>query len=303
MTTERFLDFKSINNVVWFCTQCDENMLRKKAGNRFNILNSYLQDLIKPISISITEHSAQLKSLASANQDLQIIIKQLENKLVDTSKNIAELEIECRNNKQKVDSILSQRSNTNIDHDYIHDKLDWVDRMARSNNLLLCGVPIIKNEDLIHIIKNLICQLGINLAAVDFTAYRMHSAKNTEPPAILIKFKERSMKDNLFGCYLDMLKKKSYLDLSNIDHSASSSRVYLNHHLTNKMSKIFYKARSMVRSRVITHAFTSFGSIYIKETGENSPKIKILTLEQLSRYEKNGTKKQVSQDKQSSSKV
>lgn len=94
----------------------------------------------------------------------------------------------------------------------LNDKIESLEKQARDCNLILCDVPVSLNEALPSPIINLGKFLGLTLADDEFCAFRLikENRNNKHPPAILIQFSRKAVKEKFFGAYLQRVSQKSF---------------------------------------------------------------------------------------------
>lgn len=286
ITTFKFIDLTAYDSVVWFCMTCEDTLLQQKLSRQFNLLRNQWMESLEPIKSSVAVNTSKIRDHEQAITTCLKKIDDLEHQLVANNKLLTDLQSlssDVNNNSAAIVNVNKRLDESKkLSDTKLNDKIERFDKLSRANNLTLAGVPCKPGEDLSKFIISLGKFIGIQLTAQDFDVFRVTSSNSNSPPIIIIRFLSVKCKSSFFGLYLDKLKSQIYISLASIGYSESTARVYLNHHLSETTNHIFYKARCLRRDRKISQVLVSFGTVYIRLNGESSPKIKVMSLEQLS---------------------
>lgn len=172
----------------------------------------------------------------------------------------------------------------------VESEMDNMNRLNRLNNLILDGVPVYKNENnkfFYDVVEGIANYLEVDMSYYDInTVFRLHKNKDNHIPSIMIGFHSKLTRDAVFNQYL----KKRTMKLSDVNMNGSSSRLYLNEHLTPKYSKLVKSAKDLKSSGAITKVYSRNGIPMVVPDGQSAA-VKIFSAEDLDRIKTNFEKK------------
>lgn len=166
-------------------------------------------------------------------------------------------------------------SNLSSKHDNLEAKVERLDRLSHSSDLLINGVPFLENEDLMDI-YNRICTT-IAFIAKDYTLLSIFRLKkqNSRSPTIILKFISSQAKSDFYFRYLKFRK----LSLIHLGFE-SDVRVYVTESLTETNSECYKFAMNQRRNGLLHKVYTYNCLVFIKQTKEAVP-IRIDNMQQL----------------------
>lgn len=135
-------------------------------------------------------------------------------------------------------------------------------RDRRLNNLTIDGIPG-DALDIEAVVNKIAVKIGFELATGSIEKYmRFKDVKEDGSPAVLIKFKDREVRDAFLVYYL---KKKNLkladLELPNYD---IDSRIYINEHLSPAAGMVMRKCAELKRKKLLAGCYTKAGRIYVR---------------------------------------
>lgn len=163
------------------------------------------------------------------------------------------------------------------------NRIDQLERLARANELVISGIPLMDNENLDAVCNDICKAIEFNGSNSIESCFRLHvtrqatrnSSNRPNLPSILIKFWSSGAKSDFFNAY--MMKRN--LCVTNIGFN-TPSRIYINENLTKRNFEIFRLARKMKLERKIFQFHTHNGRISVKLDPE-SRNIGIDSMDQL----------------------
>ena len=149
-------------------------------------------------------------------------------------------------------------------------RINSLEQQTRKNNIIITGVPLLKDERIEAVIKDCIRAIGINLTEDDTDAcHRLPPKKSDQPPAIIVKLVRRGLKHQIIRKWE---KKKPILSQIGV---TSRNRMYVSEHLSPRNADLFYKARCIQKEREIKYLRTTDGKILARtQDGEHVIKIR-----------------------------
>lgn len=297
MSPECYEKLKINNKQVYLCPNC-EKLNIKKSDTDFQQLKDeigQLKELIKDSNGMIRNVNNNVGALR--NEMLQLN-KETDNKIdklstdVHDKINVMSQEIQSIKDApnvvvdvEKVIPALKESLNlthlinqTEADHVIVSGLELAVDRMERinhSNNIVLDGIPKVKNENLFDIYYKITDLLGVKTYPNEINAiFRLNNKSVT--PSIIICFLSKSLRDQIFTAYLGCDSAR----LSDIGFNAFKSRFYMNEHLIAKYSQLFKKARELKSKGRLAKCYTRNGIVYVAR-GNTSKPMKIMSEDDL----------------------
>lgn len=171
---------------------------------------------------------------------------------------------------------------------------DHVARMDRRNQLIIRGIPVLKDENLYAVLSSISSTInfdinkcsGINIFRVTVNIKKsshveekrtlrstsvLSQIKIKHSPAVVINFGTSYDRNSFFRQYLHYLKNGS-LNVAQLGIGLSSSaRIYVSENLTKKNSFILMKCAALKHIKKIYQYFTKNGLVYLRRSKDDSP--------------------------------
>jgi hypothetical protein len=162
--------------------------------------------------------------------------------------------------------------------------LDEQEQYTRRDSLEVRGVPITVDEDIDEIIQSIGKLLDVEIDDSDISvSHRLPSrARGTStgakfPPAIIVKFTNRNIRDEL---YRSRSKLKSF-DINDIGLGRyGNEKIYIQESLTAKRKKLFKECLEIRKNARYKFIWTYYGTIYLRKN-ESSPAVRITSFKEL----------------------
>ena len=162
-----------------------------------------------------------------------------------------------------------------------------LDRMERSQELIIKGIPYRRDEDLNEIFRGITYCLGIartNFPVVHLKRLSKVPLRIESTPPIICQFRSRGSRDDFFQMYLN----NRSLTLDNIGYD-SQRRIYINENLSPLVKRILLAAIKLRSKGLLYKVSTRKGSVYVRTCLGSEPVI-IDTLDQLYNLQSNLSK-------------
>lgn len=179
--------------------------------------------------------------------------------------------------ESKMDDKLQKCLSTNTSKiEHLTNVIEDNERVAKLNDVVLKGIPLKKNENLVTIFDHISSAIGfeVNHSTVNIIIRLQHRNNQTAPP-ILVKFLSIIQKRQFMTQYYAHRD----LNLSEIGMD-SEGRIYATDNLTKLNYNIQLKAIKMLKDQAISKIHTRSGLVYVKFTGADDF-VKILHLDDL----------------------
>lgn len=166
----------------------------------------------------------------------------------------------------------------------IEATLDDNDRISRLKEIVINGIPVVANENLLQIFEKIAVVIGFNRQCcyiVDII-FRLGKSKTSARPSqinfapILVRFTTQLLKNEFLQLYF----KHRNVTLVHIGFNDCEDRVYVNHNLTKSTSILHKAALKLKKSGKILNIRIKSGFVFVIWHGTTTP-VRITTLNEL----------------------
>jgi hypothetical protein len=230
-----------------FCTAQNESMQamqRELVADIKNQINS-----VTSLTEKILEDQCQMKSEISGLKDRLSSIEVKSNCLEGAADSLAEM-------KATVNNLITENNS--------------IKQFALLNNVEVSGVPYVKGENLLTILRDICVKVGYSLLETDidmihrvrrFQTEQRDSHASMRPPAIIVKFTQRKRKDELLAA----ARARRGITTADIQLPGPASTLYLNDHLTPANKLLLKRARQIKTEHNYTYLWTRDCKIFIRK--------------------------------------
>ena len=156
------------------------------------------------------------------------------------------------------------------------EKVDALEQYRPCQNLEIIGVPVTEKEDTAEIVLEVAKALDLPISRSDISiAHRLPTKPSRnenqlpQPPAIIARFVNRTIRNNLYS----RRKETDKTDFSKFTVT-ETRRLFINENLTQLRKKLFWKAKQRVKDADFRFIWTNNGNIYVRKS-ESSNSIPI----------------------------
>ena len=193
---------------------------------------------------------------ARIEQKIDVNNAALVNEITSLRKEVHQLKADCARDFKQICDV---QAKTEMD---VRRNKDAVNRLAKSDDLILTGVPFSATENTNNIVKLLSAAIGYCESdcppVYTKRLARTPIAAGSSPP-ILLQFAFRASRDDFFFRYLS----KKNLNLNQLGFDVDK-RVYLNENLTESARNIKGIALKLKSGGRIKNVYSKDGTIYVK---------------------------------------
>lgn len=219
-------------------------------------------------------------------------LKNITNSLNDIQK--TNIEIEKSLNAIAIEQEELKLRINNIDHEckenrayilVLEEKIEDLQRDARSTTIELKNVPKLSNEtkeDLSGLVQKLSESINIKIGPTDIrNIFRIHGKNDTNKP-IIVELSSTTLKQNMLKGIksFNIKNSKNKLNASHLGLKDNSTPVFTAEYLTPKANRLYFLARDLVRTDLYQFCWTSQGRIFVRKS-EGTPAILIKNEEQV----------------------
>jgi len=153
----------------------------------------------------------------------------------------------------------------------LEDRLDNLEQYTRRNNIVISGIPLLKDEDTNELVKSCSQAVGVNLAEEIDTCHRLPT-KNGKCPNIVVRLLRRTTKGNIIQKWKE--KRPTLKDIG-LKGMKGSNPIYISEHLTPRNASIYYSLRQLKKQQAIQYICTKDCKIFTRiKDGQPTRKIK-----------------------------
>lgn len=173
----------------------------------------------------------------------------------------------------KLDNItdISDETNTRQSTPQSSKDLTYIKDLQRKNNLIVQNVPIVDDENqqkLKDIMIKLANSCGCDISPTNIVSIsRLRRNKENQDAssisnAILVKFIDVSIKDDIFRGYIKTITNKTPITSSTIG-TGGNHRIFINQHLSPELMKVKMKAVKLKQLKMISKISASYNMVRI----------------------------------------
>lgn len=172
-----------------------------------------------------------------------------------------------------------ENSKYKVQVELLDQRVDFLERKARSTTIELRNVPQSPTETKANITEiitkvGVVLQQPVQISDIRDT-YRLKTKNNSNPP-IVVEFTSITIKENMIqkAKLFNKNNKENKLNSSHIMINGPTQPIYISESLTPFAKKLFYLARQYAKKHSYTGCWHSYGKIYMKKSDEQ-PSIRI----------------------------
>ncbi|XP_055590547.1 uncharacterized protein LOC129742643 [Uranotaenia lowii] len=243
-------------------------MIKNDILNASSSTNIRIDNIAENINKSIEKLQHEVEEVKVSQQFISNEFEQMKvslddhKSIVSSMKNeIAELKNDQTENRQYIEEL--------------NFEVNMIKQSSMEGHLLISNVVQLINEDLVHLLNNILSSLGISCNSYDIIGItRLSSSNGRGLSPILVRFMNIALKDKI----IRMARKKplSCIDIGlNIDQ-----RIYFNQRLTHLNQRLLGIARKFKTDHHYKFVWFSNGFVFLKKD-EKSKALKITDIQDL----------------------
>lgn len=169
---------------------------------------------------------------------------------------------EIKKSLKSLDTLKANISQLQKENVSLRDELNHLQQYSRINNVEITGIPENKGENIVSILQKIgeVAGCVIQLSDVDACHRIPKHGSGDNPRSLVVKFISRLKKEELM-----MAAKKKGVTTSDLGFGRSSSKVYVNDHLTLTNKILFKKTREMCKEKSLKYCWTKEGRILVRK--------------------------------------
>lgn len=183
----------------------------------------------------------------------------LEERIGGIELKLAELRNECHSSVQNIAQTVDV-----MRHD-LDITAEGINRLGRSQDILISGVPYTQNENLLGLFRNMANTLGYKDNQLPMVSLRRMARDPIAPgamPPIVCQFALKNVRDDFYRSYLNL----KTLSLRNFGFD-SDNRVYINENLTELARQIRSEALKLKKKGRLLRVYSRDGVVFVKGPG------------------------------------
>lgn len=151
-------------------------------------------------------------------------------------------------------------------------RVNDLEQYSRRSNVQINNIPLASEEN----VETILCEMGqaigvpINFGVDIQAAHRVPTQGSSAKP-IIVKFTNRQLRNRFIVEAKKVKPTCAQLDSTKNLLFASTTKIYVNDHLSPDNKKVLFEARNCVRNKRAKSAWSKDGKIYIKRNESTAP--------------------------------
>lgn len=251
------VDYLTSDGMVWRCKKCAE---ARRQSLRFESTMQEgkvsLDDIMKKINEIAENQKVQEQNFNKSNELLSQKIEENTKHVKDQTDSLARcLEV--------IDKLVSENKQLSKKVEEFERRIDEMEQYSRSNAVEIHGVPLLPNESVVGIVKDV--GKAMDMQVTDSMIDACHrlgskSGPNNPPTGIIVKFVRRLDKEE----FLRNRRVKRNLSTRHMG-MAMDQAVYVNEALTPARRRLLAAARQLRRDKNFRHLWVRGGKIFLRK--------------------------------------
>ncbi|KAI4462955.1 l1 transposable element-related [Holotrichia oblita] len=171
---------------------------------------------------------------------------------------------------ETVNSLKQELSEVKAECQLLRQEVENLNQYTRINNVEICGVPEVKNENLVAIVKKIgeVCNVGLADGDIDacHRVFRYPAASSSQPTApknIIVKFVNRTRKHDLLAAVRK--NKLPGLNASLLGFN-NENKIFVNDHLSPYNKILLRKCKQFCKTAQYKYCWVADCKIFIKKS-------------------------------------
>lgn len=267
-----FCKISGNSSINWICDNCQGKNSTVRPLQRSNG-NHGGNSILERITSQLDMLSGDIKCIKADVHAIKEDMRLLGNRVTVVEESIVKLDSRVVDLETRAITVSDQIVGINK---ALQDDRETIEIGKRSCNLTINGLPSQIINNLSEVVDKIIIWCGVNVDVNTnsvarnsmFSCFRTGSPNKHGARAVLVKFANKNLRDNVLFGYLQ----KRDLKLADVDPSFSiSSRLYINEHLTPVSSNILKKCKFLKTGSHISQCFSRDGLIFIRRDRKDKP--------------------------------
>ncbi|KAG8266348.1 hypothetical protein J6590_074181 [Homalodisca vitripennis] len=188
------------------------------AGAPLRVLEEFKKDIFN-----------ELKSVRSEMGEMTTSMQFWSDKVVASNKLMDEIRKELALIKKENKGLRQQNVTLKKEVVDLQERIRNLEQYSRKNNIEISGILTTPNEHVNDIVKDLGSSFGVEiLPAQILAAYRIPSFSKARAPAVVVKFHDRAVKEDLLAKFREARRRSAHLTADKINKAFPSNKVYVN---------------------------------------------------------------------------
>lgn len=220
----------------------------------------------------------EVRAFREESKSLGVSIEATHEKIDELKNVFEEHRVEFAEVKEDVSYLMCENNTLKKELLKVKEELNNVQQYTRSNCIDIQGVPEVKGENIVEVVRNVVKAVRYELKTelID-SVHRLAGGSNTDsrPRGIILKLTRRQDCLEL----LRLAKTKKGFSASELGFS-SENRIFINPSLSKMNRELLYLARGSVRDGAMRYAWINNGRVFVRKV-EGQPAVHIQSWEQL----------------------
>ncbi|XP_046674722.1 uncharacterized protein LOC124363518 [Homalodisca vitripennis] len=194
----------------------------------------------------------------------------LSDKVDASNKLMDEIRKELALTKKENEGLLQQNVTLKKEVVDMQERMRNLEQYSRKNNIEISGIPTTPNEHVNDIVKDLGSALGVEILPAQIAAgHRIPSFSKARAPAVVVKFHDRAVKENLLAKFREARRRSAHLTADKINKAFPPNKVYVNDHLAPENKQFLAKLKQKCQEVGYVFVWCRDGKFFIKKNADS----------------------------------
>jgi hypothetical protein len=215
----------------------------------------------------------KFETLLTDVKAIKEMVNQTDRKMENITKELKEVKNENKLLKRRIVEVENQNSE-------LERVVGELEQYGMVNDLIVAGIPMTEEEDLIEVTKNLAGKLDVELKDYDIaTAHRLPTKKGIPP--FIVRMVDRQKKTLLINRAKEINLKGENFGT----HKDNEHKVYLNEHLSQHTRSLLTEVRRIRDDGIVKFAWSKEGKVFVR-VAEKEKVIRVRSLNEIEQLER-----------------
>ncbi|XP_050512079.1 uncharacterized protein LOC126888099 [Diabrotica virgifera virgifera] len=168
------------------------------------------------------------------------------------------------NKIKEIEKLTKENLNLRDEVKVLNSRVDTLEQQLRANDVEICGVPFIDNENVLKIVSEIGSAIDLPITEGDVDSFYRSSTFRTDlPNPIIVKFSKKIKKDAFLAAA--KAKRRQNGSFRGLKIANISDQLYVNEHLTPKNKKLLRDTKLAAKSKQYKYIWTRNCVIFVRK--------------------------------------
>lgn len=277
----------------WFCDVCKiekdktssttssksvtvTEMSKEFFINTLESLKHEIMGEMKKITSETAEFRSSLQKITSENAEFRSSLQFLSDSIDKSNTLMEDIKKQLKKTQEENLQLLKENSELRLSVDGLEGRLRHLEQHARRQNIEIDGIPETSGENIDKIVQDVAAAIGVEFRGdTVVAAHRVPSFNKNRIKPIIVRFTNYDERDR----WISGFRTVRPLPASSVNASfKSSSKVYINEHLTPENKSLLSKVKDVAKNKNYKYVWCRNGKMFVrKDSNDRCIKIERLS--------------------------